>query len=380
MSRKVFNAGEILTASDVNNFLMDQSVMSFASAAARTTAIPSPVEGMVTWLEDVNRYDSYNGTAWVPLIPESQGNAIINGAFDIWQRGTTFNTGGFNADRWQAFPSGTTTFSFSRQGFGGGLQLPNYGEAQFYLRYAVTSASGATFNSLVNRIEDVRTFAGQTVTLSYWARATSGTHTITNRLTQNFGSGGSGGVTVTGSTHTLTSVFQRFTSTMTLPTMSGKTVGAGNYLQVEFNFPLNTAFEIDVAGVQLEAGSVATPFRRNANSLQGELAACQRYYFRTSSGAFSPFGSALGYNTTAAVALVNLPVTMRVVPSSVEFSTLGLGDGLALVAATNVTLSERNPNYVSLVVTAASGVVAGKSYLLQQNNSGSAFLGFSAEL
>jgi hypothetical protein len=68
MPRKVFTAGEVLAAADVNEFLMDQSVMSFAGTAARGSAIPTPVEGMLTWLEDVDRYEYRDGSgAWVPL-------------------------------------------------------------------------------------------------------------------------------------------------------------------------------------------------------------------------------------------------------------------------------------------------------------------------
>jgi hypothetical protein len=65
MSRKVFTADEVLTAEDVNSFLMDQTVMSFAGTAARGSAIPSPVEGMVTYLEDIDDLRTYNGSAWV---------------------------------------------------------------------------------------------------------------------------------------------------------------------------------------------------------------------------------------------------------------------------------------------------------------------------
>jgi len=65
MPRKVFTAGEVLAASDVNSFLMDQTVMSFADAAARTTAIPSPVEGMTTYLNDTDALQIWNGSAWI---------------------------------------------------------------------------------------------------------------------------------------------------------------------------------------------------------------------------------------------------------------------------------------------------------------------------
>lgn len=67
MPRKTFVSGEILTASDVNTFLGDQAVMTFADDAARGSAIPSPSEGMVTYLSDVNRVEAYTGAAFVPV-------------------------------------------------------------------------------------------------------------------------------------------------------------------------------------------------------------------------------------------------------------------------------------------------------------------------
>jgi hypothetical protein len=76
MSRKVFTAGEVLAAADVNSFLMDQSVMSFADTAARGSAIPSPVEGMVTYLEDTNFYESYTGAAWQTLANQA-GSGLV---------------------------------------------------------------------------------------------------------------------------------------------------------------------------------------------------------------------------------------------------------------------------------------------------------------
>jgi len=67
MAYKTFANGFPLPASDLNNFLMNQSVIVFADSAARTTAIPSPVEGMLTYLEDTNAYESWNGSAYVGL-------------------------------------------------------------------------------------------------------------------------------------------------------------------------------------------------------------------------------------------------------------------------------------------------------------------------
>lgn len=69
MPRKVFTAGEVLAAADVNNFLMDQAVMTFAGTAARGSAIPTPTEGMVTYLDDSNLVEVFDGSAFVSIAP-----------------------------------------------------------------------------------------------------------------------------------------------------------------------------------------------------------------------------------------------------------------------------------------------------------------------
>jgi hypothetical protein len=68
MPRKVFTAGEVLAAADVNSFLMDQTVMTFAGTAARGSAIGTAVEGMVTYLNDSDALQIHNGTAFVPAV------------------------------------------------------------------------------------------------------------------------------------------------------------------------------------------------------------------------------------------------------------------------------------------------------------------------
>jgi hypothetical protein len=76
MPRKVFTAGEVLAAADVNEFLQDQAVMTFAGTAARGSAIGSATEGMVTYLEDSNTIEAYNSTAWVTVA--NAGTASYN--------------------------------------------------------------------------------------------------------------------------------------------------------------------------------------------------------------------------------------------------------------------------------------------------------------
>ena len=67
---KTFSVGEVLTATDVNTYLMQQTVMVFATAAARTSAIAAPSEGMVTYLSDSNSLWYYDGAAYVEIVTD----------------------------------------------------------------------------------------------------------------------------------------------------------------------------------------------------------------------------------------------------------------------------------------------------------------------
>lgn len=89
MPKKTFNPSDVLTASDVNTYLMNQTVMTFAGTAARGSAIGTASEGMLSWLEDSNEYQYYNGTAWVGLI--SGTNATVTTAYTA----TSANANGF---------------------------------------------------------------------------------------------------------------------------------------------------------------------------------------------------------------------------------------------------------------------------------------------
>jgi hypothetical protein len=224
-----------------------------------------------------NDYD----TAWVDA---PSGNVIINGAFDIWQRGATFTnpiSGTYTADRWFAGRSGTqVSHVISRQAFSPAeINAIGFGEGEFFLRNTVTDRGDAVRLDINTRIENVRTLAGQTVTLSFWAKADSSRVIEEIDFTQNFGSGGSTAVETRFVTDApVTSSWARYSFTAALPSISGKTIGSASNLQIQI-FPETTAgTAFDIWGVQLEAGSVATPFKRNANSVAGELTACQRYY------------------------------------------------------------------------------------------------------
>jgi hypothetical protein len=75
---KIFSAGEVLLASEVNTFLMQQAVMVFGSSAVRATAIPSPTQGMIAYLTDTDAVEKYTGSDW-EAIAEGDITDVIAG-------------------------------------------------------------------------------------------------------------------------------------------------------------------------------------------------------------------------------------------------------------------------------------------------------------
>ena len=205
-------------------------------------------------------------------------NLVINGDFRIWQRGTSFTNAtssyAYAADRWRFFGQATTgSATVSRQAFTVG-QTDVPGEPTYYLRWNQTVAATGTV-ALTQPIENVRTYAGSTVIINFYAKAAA-TRTIKVRLSQNFGSGGSTTVSGTETDIDLTTSWQQFTATITLASISGKTIGTSDYLDMVFLDSNSSTFTIDLANVQVEAGSVATDFEYRP--LTEEVALCQRYY------------------------------------------------------------------------------------------------------
>jgi hypothetical protein len=315
-------------------------------------------------------------------------NKIINGDFGIWQRGTSFTPSAawnYNADRFAMYCAGSGhTPVVSRQTFTPGTAPVAGYEGLYFWRYSQAAAgSGNTTNNIAQRIENVQTFANQQVTLSFWGKADA-SRTVTSEFYQEFGSGGSVGVTTSIGSHSFTTSWQRFTATVTVPSISGKTVGTNSYLTLQFILPTGVAQTIDIWGLQVEAGSVATAFQTATGTLQGELAACQRYYWRTtaSGGVFqllTGFGSAISVNN--AIVSLSVPSKMRVTPSSVDFSNLALTpDNAAVLAVTAVAAKTGTGDAILLEFTATGLLTQYRPYMVLANNSTSAHIGVSAEL
>ena len=313
----------------------------------------------------------------------SNRNLIINGNFDVWQRGTSFsNSNEYTADRWVLQNSGAS-ITVTREEFAlGQTDVPD--NPKYYLRYAVTTGNDNA--RIAQRIEGVSTFAGDTVTLTYWARHSSGTLPtgIRAKLRQEFGTGGTPSSTnyVDGSNITLTSSWQKFTQTFNVPSVSGKTLGTnGNdYLGVALAWQIGTetaAYTIDIAQVQLEVGT-ATPFEHRSYSDQ--LQACQRYFQSMGDASnTSRIADTFGWTTSIILPLVSFPVEMRAAPSfSATDGTLGVIEGNTSGYTTNISSNVMSKQGGSLNCTTSAGLTANNPYMFSMVAGG--YLRFDAEL
>ena len=305
----------------------------------------------------------------------SNRNAIINGNFDVWQRGTSItsnNSIDYIADRWATFANGDITTS--RQSFTAGqTDVPN--EPVYFVRWDVnTYASGDNY---FQKLEDVRTLAGQTATISFYAKADTAI-TIRPRFIQNFGSGGSAEVVTAVDVANVTTSWQKFTITTSIPSISGKTIGTASYLEIEL-LRITDSFTgyIDLAQVQLEVGDTATPFEHR--SYGDELARCQRYYYKWQSPtAYSFIATGYAYQSTDANIPILLPQELRANPTFSSSGNFRICSGACFTGPT-LSLGRGGYNSSSIVAT-TTGLTTGDAYALGDNNDPTAYLAFDAEL
>jgi hypothetical protein len=329
-------------------------------------------------------------------------NKIMNGDFSVNQRNftTTTTTAEFNFDRWRTVYSGGTSTTTAETFTLGAAPVAGYEGKNFY-RVAITGQASATdFVRYAQAVESVRTFAGDTTTYSFWAKASSGTPKIAFNVSQYFGTGGSPSATVTtnAGTVTLSTSWARYSVTVAIPSISGKTIGTDNNSTLSMRLFLSAGASvtegqsigyqnvtIDTWGHQWESSSVATAFQTATGTIQGELAACQRYYFRyTNTGAYEDFGFGNARSTTAADLVVKTPITMRVNPTSIDYASLNLlnnysGSPIAVTSA-SLASGRASTNCPIVYVDVASGLTASESFYLISGSSGGSYIGFSAEL
>ena len=306
-------------------------------------------------------------------------NRLLNGSFAVAQRGTSSTSGGYvSLDRWFVNQSGgSTTFSQetnSNPSETGGLQK--------YARLNVSTSSD--FTTITQKIEDVTSVPAGTVTISFYAKGTAPTGGLYVYGTQDFGTSGSSDVDLTAVqvTASLTSSWVRYTAQLTIPSVDGKTINAGSFLVIaigQYSNTGTTAYDLNIAGVQLEVGEQATPFEHR--SFADEYQKCLRYYWRWTANTAYDVLSNGGYDVdTTCLTVHSLPVTMRTEP------TISLTGSFQIRAdATNFTpssteINRATPWNVELTHTVADNNLTGKTGRFRTNNDDDAFVEHTAEL
>lgn len=327
-----------------------------------------------------NNLLTLDGTRTIPVsnIAEMNGgfsfrNKIVDGRFDFWYEGTSQTSSGYGSDTMWMNKGVGSTKTHSQQTLTAGVDLPaiECPTATYFSRTVVTSVA-AVGNRVMKaqNIENVGSLAGKTVTLSFYAKADA-VKNIAVELNQNFGSSGSTAVTVGSQLVSLSTAWKRYSVTISIPSISGKTVGTGSFLSLVFWFDAETTTygtrsanlgqqsgTFDIACIQLEEGSVATPFEELP--IEISKTRVNRYFYQFIS---SGYDCATAWTNTAGCTSQRFmhPVQMRTPPAWVLKSVSG-----------NVNLRNGSNSYATFSITSVANLLADtQSFYLQLAFSGS---------
>lgn len=331
------------------------------------------------------------GVSWNSV--ELGKNKLINGAMMILQKGggsTLTTSASFPLDRFFTRRSAGSTGTVSNQISSIGLT-----GFQYALRTQRNNGNAATDTLYVGQtIETTNSIPlqGKTVTFSFYARkgtnysATSdalavSVYTGTGTDQTGLGSGYTGTATPISGTATLTTSWQRFTFTGTIAT-------SATQIQVVTAYtPTGTAGAddyFDITGVQLETGSVATPFVLAGGSVGAEVKLAQRYYERwTSSSAYMRFGTGYATGSTTAKITIHFKTTKRAAVFSSDNLITALLDcsNDTAYTMTSYIADQNNSTSATYSYTASSAsFTTGEMVELVTNNTVGAYQGWSAEI
>jgi len=311
-------------------------------------------------------------------------NRVINGDFQIWQRGTSQTTAGYgSADRWRLNVSGATLTGSQGTFTDGQTAVP--GNPRFYLALDVTTGNDNA--GWFHRLEGTHEFANDVYTLSFWAKsATPRAMTVGANSYDSSADTFDETHTVSPSTFTPTSSWQKFTFKVTFSNMS--TLGSfasGDFTAFFITQGSDTstaAWKLDLALVQFEKGDKATPFEHR--SFGEELQRCQRFFTRVptidGSTAYAFLATGMATDTTAVDIPISFPVTMRANPTLTTSGSMRVYNGGTVNPSAGITLNSAT-NYAATVRVPTGSVLTTKdAILVGLNNDVDANFQFSAEL
>jgi hypothetical protein len=275
-----------------------------------------------------------DGISWVSPVTGYK-NHIINGNFSIWKRGTSFSGTGqfFTADRWYIATDNTAaTLTISRGAFTT-AQITTFGSeaSRYYLRFAKSANTAGTYLEIRQYIEDVTVLANQTVTISFWARASTTITIGSIKLVRRFTSSLDATDTFQAS-QTINTAWAKYSYTGTVGAVTS-TPDDDSSLQLAIGLQrTSTSYAFEIANVQIESGSLATNFEKRSIAVEESL--CSRYFL----GEFEP-RTYIGIATGTANIWYPFPQEMRRVPDVTYTLAVGTSPSVASVTTKNISIT-----------------------------------------
>jgi hypothetical protein len=332
-------------------------------------------------------------------------NYLINGGFAVAQRGTSFtSTGGGNnddaytLDRWYILSDGNDAIDVTQET----TTVPTNGEFAIALDVETVNKKFGIATIIENK--DVIGLVGNTVTFSFKAKvsattkldnvkaaivAWSGTaDVVTSDIISAWGAEGTNPTLIANATYENTPANLNLTTSYATYSITAPvdTASTQNLILFIWSDVTDTTLGdfLYIAESKLEVGSTATAFVYAGGTLQGELAACQRYYFRAGSGDSSTtavlINAAFMQSTTDAIATIALPVQMRVAPTSIEFSAIAFRNSSGSRASmSSVTLSDASATSVMVFGTVSTQTISTPGFICKNSNS-AGYIAYIAEL
>ncbi len=371
---------------------------------------------------DLNQYVRDNMAAVYALVQGGRKNLLDNGAMQVHQRGTSASgltsvASYATADRWLQSSSSLGTWTMSVEN-----DAPTGSGFRKSLKMLCTtndaSPSAGDYASVIQRVEGQNvqsikkgTSSAAQVTLTFWSKSNAtGTYIVElgdSDNTRHCSKSYTVSASATWEQQSITfpaDVAGEFTNdngeslvvefhlgagsnrtSGTLATTWASTTQANRAVgQTNLGAATNNYWQ--VTGVQLEVGSAATGFEHKDYGT--ELAECQRYYYRMTpdSASYYRFGSGQCFNATTGEARVTHPVTMRGEPAAIDVSStaahyavLGAGGGVVACSAAP-TIGTASRYTAAVTFTVAAGLTGGYSTVFMANATASGYLGFTADL